>query len=107
MDTNTSLLTHLFTVSEVAEAFRLTEAAIRRLIRVKKIPAIRIGKEYRIPEQVVHNILNPINESTATDAGFGLFKGKKHPEGSVWVEKNRQKDKRSLNEILNDLETQS
>ena len=96
---------HLFTVGEVAKFFRLTEAAIRRMIRVKKLPAIRIGKEYRIPEQVIQNILNPLNESNMHSAGFGIWKGTKYPEGSKWVAQKRKKDKRTLDEILSDLES--
>ena len=40
-----------FTPEELAGRFKLTRMTIYRLIRARKIPAIRIGKSYRISEQ--------------------------------------------------------
>lgn len=95
----------LLTVEEVALAFRLTRAAIRRMIRAKEIPAIKIGKEYRIPEQVVKNLLNPLTEQSLTDAAFGLWKGGKYPSGPEWVHEHRKKNKKNLDELLEALKT--
>lgn len=93
-----------FTVDEVAAIFRLTPAAIRRMIRAKEFPAIKIGKEYRIPQQAIENILNPIRPENPTDAGFGMWKEKKLPRGEDWVHRTRQSDTRSLTEYLRDLD---
>ncbi len=95
----------LFTVDEVAKIFRLTQAAIRRMIRDKEIPAIKLGKEYRIPQQVVQNILNPLTQANLTTAGFGVFKGKKLPSAEEFVRQIRDDDPRGLNEYLADLNT--
>lgn len=94
----------LFTVKEVAQIFRLTEGAIRRMVRAKEIPAIRIGKEYRISGQVLQNILHPLSDQNLKEAAFGLWKTGKSPEGSKWVRTHRDTDVRSLNELLKDLE---
>jgi len=40
----------LLTMKEVAAALRVHVQTVRRLIRAGKIPAISIGKQYRIPE---------------------------------------------------------
>ena len=103
---NTPLQNHffLFTVEEVARIFRLTEAAIRRLIRVREIPAIRFGKEYRIPRQFVENKLSPITDETLEFSGFGVWKGKKYPSGEDWVSEHRKNEKRSLAQYVEDLE---
>jgi excisionase family DNA binding protein len=103
MDTTT--YPHLLTVDEFAQIFRLTQAAIRRMIRSKEIPAIKIGKEYRIAEQVVHNLLNPISEENLEHAGFGLWKGKNNPKGEVWVENHRKKNAKNLDALLKELES--
>lgn len=100
---NTSL--SLFTVKEIAQVFRLTDAAIRRMIRDKELPAIQIGREYRIPRHVVEKILHPLHEGNLKATGFGLWKNKKNPRGEDWVRRYRDADKRTLEELLKDLET--
>lgn len=104
MESTTENLPRLLTVEEVARVFRLTPAAIRRMIRAKDFPALRIGREYRIPERVVENILGSFNERNLKDAAFGLWKGPGLPRGETWVRKHRDSDRRSLEEILKDLE---
>lgn len=100
-----ALISPLVTVEEVAHLVRLTPAAIRRMIRAREIPATRIGREYRIPRRVVENWLAPLNETNLKEAAFGLWKGKKHPPGEEWVREHREKDPRSLEEILAELES--
>ena len=95
----------LLTVDEFATIFKLTQAAIRRMIRDKEIPAIKIGKEYRISEQVVHNLLNPLTEASKAVAGFGLWKGKNNPKGETWVETHRKNNNKSLQTLLEELES--
>lgn len=104
MELTTETLPRLLTVEEVARIFRLTPAAIRRMIRAREFPALRIGREYRIPERVVENMLGSLNEGNLKDAAFGLWKGSGSPRGETWVRKHRDSDRRSLEEILKDLE---
>lgn len=103
MKETSSIFPQLFTVDEVARVFRFTRAAIRRMIRAQELPAIRIGKEYRIPRQVVENILNPLTEKNLEAAAYGLWRGKKYPEGAQWVRHHRDTDTRTLEELLEEL----
>ncbi len=95
----------LLTVAEVARLFRMTQAAIRRMIRAKEMPALKIGKEYRIAEHVVQSMLQPLTEHNLAEAGFGLWKGRRHPRGEDWVRKQRRGPAKTLEELLREMET--
>lgn len=43
----------LYTCSEISEHYRVPLATVWSWIRNKKISAIKIGREYRIPEEAV------------------------------------------------------
>ena len=43
----------VYTVEEFAQMFKLSAEVVRNLIRRGEIAAIRIGKQYRIPQPVV------------------------------------------------------
>ena len=43
----------VYTVEEFAKVFKLSPEAVRTLIRKGEVPAIRIGKQYRIPQDVI------------------------------------------------------
>lgn len=105
MESITETLPRLLTVEEVARIFRLTPAAIRRMIRAKEFPAIRIGREYRVPQRVVENMLGSLNEKNLKDAAFGLWRNNRFVRGEAWIRKHRDHDQRSLEEILKDMET--
>ncbi|MEA2520813.1 MAG: hypothetical protein QOI81_459 [Actinomycetota bacterium] len=47
----------LLTVSEVAQAMRVSNMTVYRLIKSGAIPAVRIGKNYRIREVEVERYL--------------------------------------------------
>ncbi len=47
----------IFTTKEVAEYFSLPKTCIWKLIREKKLLAVRIGKHYRIQENDLKNFL--------------------------------------------------
>lgn len=49
---------NLYTTDEVAEILKMKVTTIRALIRDKKLPAIKIGTEYRISEEDLKNFLN-------------------------------------------------
>lgn len=46
-----------YTVSEVAEILRRTEQTIRKMIKDKKIPAIRVGGGYLVSQETIDKIL--------------------------------------------------
>lgn len=48
----------LLTVNEVAKILRVSNMTIYRLVKGKQIPAIRVGKNYRIKETDVEKYLN-------------------------------------------------
>ncbi len=48
----------MITIGEAAEILRVSESTIRRWISEKRIVAIKIGKQYRIPESVILDILS-------------------------------------------------
>jgi excisionase family DNA binding protein len=46
------------TVNEVAEALRVSRMTVYRLIKQGELPALRVGRGYRIHEEDVHRYLN-------------------------------------------------
>jgi len=48
----------LLTVNEVAKILRVSNMTVYRLVKGKQIPAIRVGKNYRIKEMDVEKYLN-------------------------------------------------
>jgi excisionase family DNA binding protein len=58
----------LLTVAEVAEAMRVSNMTVYRLIRAGQLPAVRVGKNYRIRESALHLFLS---ERSVRADGFG------------------------------------
>lgn len=48
----------LLTVNEVAKILRVSNMTVYRLVKSKQLPAIRVGKNYRIKESDVEEYLN-------------------------------------------------
>ena len=48
----------LFTVAEVAEAMRVSNMTVYRLIKSGELPALRVGKGYRIFESDLDHFLS-------------------------------------------------
>ena len=48
----------LLTVNEVANILRVSNMTVYRLVKGGQIPAIRVGKNYRIKESDVNDYLN-------------------------------------------------
>ena len=48
----------LLTVNEVAKILRVSNMTVYRLVKGKQIPAIRVGKNYRIKEIDIDKYLN-------------------------------------------------
>ena len=48
----------LLTVNEVAKILRVSNMTVYRLVKGKQIPAILVGKNYRIKEMDVEKYLN-------------------------------------------------
>lgn len=48
----------LLTISEVAEAMRVSKMTVYRLVHAGDLPAIRVGRSYRIPAKALETYLD-------------------------------------------------
>ncbi|MCP2237839.1 helix-turn-helix domain-containing protein [Prauserella halophila] len=46
------------TVAEVASLMRVSKMTVYRLVHSGELPAVRVGKSFRVPEQAVHDYLD-------------------------------------------------
>lgn len=95
----------LLTVREVAQMLRLSVGAVRNLIVQKEIPALRLGKQYRIPKYVIDNLLSPFLGENREGLGFGMWSGSSETRDSVkYVRKIRKREEsKPLEQVLEDL----
>lgn len=90
----------VYTVEEFAKLFKLSPEAVRTLIRNGEIPAIRIGKQYRIPQDVVDRYF--AQTLAPEERGFGMWK--RRPVASLaYVNKLRAQDRRTPEQFLKDM----
>lgn len=52
----------MYTVSEVAEMLRVSEASILNQIKEGKMLFIKIGRQYRIPRRAINKLISGDNE---------------------------------------------
>jgi excisionase family DNA binding protein len=90
----------VYTVEEFAKIFRLSPEAIRTLIRKGEIPAIRIGKQYRIPQEVVDRYF--AQALPPEERGFGMWQ-KKRLASLTYVNRLRDRDRRTPAAFLKDM----
>ncbi len=45
------------TVAEVATVMRVSKMTVYRLVHGGELPAVRVGRSFRVPEQAVHDYL--------------------------------------------------
>lgn len=45
------------TVAEVASVMRVSKMTVYRLVHDGRLPAVRVGRSFRVPEQAVHDYL--------------------------------------------------
>lgn len=45
------------TVAEVASLMRVSKMTVYRLVHSGELPALRVGKSFRVPEKAVHDYL--------------------------------------------------
>jgi excisionase family DNA binding protein len=46
------------TVAEVAQAARVSRMTVYRLVHSGELPAVRVGRSFRVPESVVEQLLS-------------------------------------------------
>ncbi len=49
---------HFMTVTEVAEVMRVSKMTVYRLIHAGELPAIRVGKSFRVPQAAVDQLFD-------------------------------------------------
>jgi excisionase family DNA binding protein len=53
------------TVSEVAQVMRVSKMTVYRLVHGGELPAVRVGRSFRVEEQAVHDYLDKAFIETA------------------------------------------
>jgi excisionase family DNA binding protein len=53
------------TVAEVASVMRVSKMTVYRLVHNGELPAVRVGRSFRVPEQAVHDYLRDSYIETA------------------------------------------
>jgi len=53
------------TVAEVATIMRVSKMTVYRLVHSGELPAVRVGRSFRVPEQAVHDYLRESFVETA------------------------------------------
>ncbi|EME60314.1 helix-turn-helix domain-containing protein [Amycolatopsis decaplanina] len=54
---NTVGQVQFLTVAEVATLMRVSKMTVYRLVHSGELPAVRVGKSFRVPEKAVHEYL--------------------------------------------------
>ncbi len=96
----------VYTVGEVAAIFRVPPETVRRLIRQGDLPAIRLGRAYRIPRSVIDRYfdLPALTHLSPEDLGFGIWADDEAIGDSVeYVNQTRLAEHRTLREVVEDL----
>lgn len=53
------------TVAEVASVMRVSKMTVYRLVHAGTLPAVQVGRSYRVPEKAVHDYLQQSYVETA------------------------------------------
>ncbi len=53
------------TVAEVAAVMRVSKMTVYRLVHSGELPAVRVGRSFRVPEQAVNDYLSDSYHGTA------------------------------------------
>jgi excisionase family DNA binding protein len=53
------------TVAEVASIMRVSKMTVYRMVHNGDLPAVRVGRSFRVPEDAVHNYLDASFVETA------------------------------------------
>src|SRR5674476_1415046 len=64
------------TVAEVASLMRVSKMTVYRLVHSGELPAVRVGRSFRVPESAVHDYLKTSFIDTARHPEFGMGEGR-------------------------------
>ncbi|CAN5385133.1 helix-turn-helix domain-containing protein [soil metagenome] len=56
---------NFMTVAEVAALMRVSKMTVYRLVHNEELPAVRVGRSFRVPQQAVHDYLSDSYHGTA------------------------------------------
>ncbi|HET7304341.1 MAG TPA: helix-turn-helix domain-containing protein [Segeticoccus sp.] len=56
---------NFMTVAEVASMMRVSKMTVYRLVHNGELPAVRVGRSFRVPEDAVHDYLRKSYTSSA------------------------------------------
>lgn len=59
------------TVAEVAEAARVSKMTVYRMVHAGDLPAVRVGRSFRVPESAVEHLLASEVEAEAEPPAQG------------------------------------
>lgn len=95
----------VYTVDEVATIFRIPSGTVRRLIQHGELPAIRLGRVYRVPKAVIDSLFDlPVRPEPPEEFGFGIWQETARDTDAVdYVNRLRDEDTRTLREVVEDL----
>jgi excisionase family DNA binding protein len=88
------------TLEEFAQVFKLSPEAVRNLIRQGEVGAIRIGKQYRIPQSVIDRYF--AQALPPEERGFGMWQ-QKRVDSLRYVNTRRDRDTHRPEVFLADL----
>jgi len=97
---NAVVYSEVYTVEEFAKIFKLSPEAVRNLIRSGEISAIRIGKQYRIPQIVIDRYF--AQALSPEERGFGMWKRNRIPS-LTYVNKLRARARCAPDVFLKDM----
>ena len=60
-----SFSVRFLTVAEVAGMMRVSKMTVYRLVHAGRLPAVRVGRSFRVPEQAVDDYLRESHVETA------------------------------------------
>ena len=94
----------VYTVEEVAGIFKLSRGSVRNLIKKGEIPAIKIGKQYRIPESIIEKFYFQIYKiSEPEKAGYGMLKNSNNTGDGLEYVKRVRNNSKTLDETLQEI----
>ena len=98
----------VYTVTEVATMFRISPKTVRGLIRQGELPAMRLGRAYRIPQSIIDQYFNlPARSHLAPeDLGLGMWADDEMIGDSVeYVNRIRAAEDKTLRQVIQELAT--
>jgi excisionase family DNA binding protein len=100
-----SVYSTVYNVNQVARIFNLTPRAVRALIREGELPAIRLGRYYRVPKAIIDAFfVQPLKSNfTPADLGFGARK-RGRSNSIAQVNRMRDRNKKTLKETVAELD---